>query len=37
VCYVKLIHGQDELFLTIKYKDGYASSPTSYISAESFN
>lgn len=37
VCYVKLIHGQDELFLTVKYKDGYASSPRSYINAESLD
>ena len=37
VCYVKLIHGQDELFLTVKYHNGYASSPTSYIGAESLD
>jgi len=37
VCYVKLIHGQEELYLTIKYGNGYASSPKRYISAESFN
>jgi len=37
VCYVKLIHGQDELFLTVKYRDGYAASPKSYISAESLD
>jgi len=37
VCYVKLTHEPDELYLTIKYNDGYASSPYSYISSESFN
>lgn len=37
VCYVKLSHGPDELFLTIQYRDGYAYSPKSYISAESLD
>lgn len=37
ICYVKLIHGKDELFLTLKYQDGYALSPRNFISAESLD
>ncbi|MPM34369.1 hypothetical protein SDC9_80951 [bioreactor metagenome] len=34
VCYVKLIHEEDELYLTVKYGDGYSFSPNRYISPD---
>jgi len=35
VCYVKLIHEEGELYLTVKYGDGYSFSPKRYIAADS--
>ena len=37
VCYVKLIHDGNELYLTVKYRDGYSFSPNRYISADNGN
>lgn len=37
VCYVKLIHEGKELYLTVKYGKGYASSPRRYIDPKTFN
>lgn len=36
VCYVHLIHGTESLYMTIKYGNGWASSPNKYIEASSF-
>lgn len=32
ICYVKLVNGDKTLYMTIKYKNGYSSSPKKYIS-----
>ena len=37
VCYVHLIDGDDNLYMTVKYNDGFAASPHSYPSPKSFN
>lgn len=37
VCYIKLIHDDEELYVTIKYQNGYAYSPSHYINPNSFN
>lgn len=37
VCYIKLTNGDETLYLTIKYQNGYASSPNKYISPSEFN
>ena len=31
ICYVKLVDGDDSLYVTVKYNNGYASSPNKYI------
>lgn len=37
VCYVHLVDGDDSLYMTLKYDDGYATSPHSYPDPRSFN
>jgi hypothetical protein len=37
VCYVKLVNGDDILYMTVKYQKGYATSPDKYISPFEFN
>lgn len=37
VCYVQLKTGSGDLYLTVKYQGGFASSPHSYLSPGSFN
>lgn len=37
VCYVQLQAGGETTYMTIKYQDGYASSPHGYIEPEAFN
>lgn len=37
VCYVKLVHGAETLYMTVKYENGYATSPHKYISPREFN
>lgn len=37
VCYIKLVRDGKELYVTVKYRDGYAYSPKHYIAPESFN
>ena len=37
VCYVQLKDGDDILYMTIKYQDGYATSPNRYIAPSEFN
>lgn len=37
VCYIKLANGDETVYLTIKYQNGYASSPNKYISPSEFN
>ena len=37
ICYVKLVDGDDSLYVTVKYNNGYASSPNKYISPWEFN
>ncbi len=36
VCYVKLVHNDQPLYMTIKYQGGYATSPRKYISPLEF-
>ena len=36
ICYVKLVDGDDSLYVTVKYNNGYASSPNKYISPWEF-
>lgn len=33
VCYVQLVNGEDTMYVTIRYQDGYTSSPHKYIDA----
>jgi hypothetical protein len=37
VCYVKLENNEEPLYMTIKYKNGYATSPHKYLSPFEFN
>lgn len=37
ICYVKLIDGEDNLYLTAKYKDGYGVSSSKYLSPQECN
>ena len=37
ICYVQLKNGDETLYLTIKYNDGYAMSPHGFESPDSFN
>ena len=37
VCYVQLKDGDDILYMTVKYQDGYATSPNCYIAPSEFN
>ena len=37
ICYVKLVNGEKTLYMTVKYKNGYATSPKKYISPQEFN
>ena len=37
ICYVQLRTGGNTLYLTVKYNQGFASSPHSYVSPKSFN
>ena len=37
ICFVQLKNGKDTLFVTIKYDDGYAWSPSAFVQPDSFN
>ena len=37
ICYVKLTDGKDTMYLTVKYKNGYAMSDSKYLSPREFN
>lgn len=37
ICYVKLVNGDKTLYVTVKYRGGYASSPDNYQSPALFN
>lgn len=37
VCYAKVSNGKETLYMTIKYKKGWATSPYKYLSPSSFN
>ena len=37
VCYVQLGSGEETVYMTIKYQNGYAMSPSKYISPKEFN
>ena len=37
VCYIKLINGKETLYMTVKYQNGYATSPDKYLTPSSFN
>lgn len=36
-CYVKLVSGDDILYMTVKYQNGYVTSPHKYLSPAAFN
>lgn len=33
VCYVQLVNGEDTMYVTVRYQDGYTSSPHKYVNA----
>lgn len=37
VCYIKLVHDGEPLYLTIKYQNGYTSNSKKFVSADKFN
>ena len=37
VCYVKLMNGDDILYMTVKYQNGYSTSPNKYTNPSLFN
>ncbi len=37
ICYVKLTDGEETLYLTVKYKNGFAMSKSKYVSPREFN
>ncbi|MEG3006783.1 MAG: hypothetical protein RR806_04865 [Oscillospiraceae bacterium] len=37
VCYIKLINGEETLYMTVKYKKGSATSPEKYVTPFEFN
>lgn len=37
VCYVQVSNGKETLYMTIKYRNGWSSSPNKYLSPSSFN
>lgn len=37
VCYVQLVNGDKTLYMTVKYQNGYATSPNKYLSPFEFN
>lgn len=37
VCYIKLVNGKETLYMTVKYQNGYATSPDKYQPPSSFN
>lgn len=37
VCYIKLVNGKETLYMTVKYHNGYATSPDKYLTPSSFN
>ena len=37
ICYIKLVNDSAELYMTIKYQNGYATSPDRYMNPKEFN
>lgn len=37
ICYVKISNGNETIYMTIKYRDGWCTSPYKYISPSNFN
>ena len=37
ICYVQLVNGEKILYMTVKYQNGYATSPNKYLSPSGFN
>ncbi|WP_312938958.1 hypothetical protein [Oscillibacter sp.] len=37
ICYVKLENNEETLYMTVKYQNGYATSPNKYLSPSTFN
>ena len=37
VCYVQLTNGEETVYLTVKYQNGYAMSSQKYLSPHEFN
>lgn len=37
VCYIQLVNGDEILYMTVKYQNGFATSPNKYLDPHSFN
>lgn len=37
VCYIQLVNDEEVLYMTVKYQNGYATSPDKYLSPSTFN
>lgn len=37
VCYVKIVEGKETIYMTVKYNNGFATSPSGYIQPDKFN
>ena len=37
ICYVKLVDGDETQYVTVKYNNGYSTSPDAYPNPHSFN
>ena len=37
VCYVELVRGEETMYVTVKYKDGYAAGPHKYLDPDSWD
>ncbi len=37
VCYVKIIEGKETIYMTVKYNNGYSTSPSGYVDPKKFN
>lgn len=37
VCYIKLVNGEETLYVTVKYQNGLAASPVKYVTPSPFN
>jgi len=37
VCYIELVNGEETLYMTVKYQNGYSTAPDKYLMPSSFN